>query len=136
MLKFEYRHLYICIGCYTMEQATLHIDMIKLIEWFEPIAVIWQNCRVVKSTSKHRKKHLQKQVLFSTKFALRTSEIASLWNICSTNVKYSLARMWANFISHCDEGAIFHNFRKKIISYSATPNISLNWLSCHFDLQT
>ena len=33
--------------------------------------------------------------------------------------------MWANFISHCDEGAIFHNFRKKIISHSALPNISL-----------
>ena len=33
--------------------------------------------------------------------------------------------MWANFISHCDEGAIFHNFRKEIISHSATPNISL-----------
>ena len=32
MLKFEYRHLYIFIGGYTMEQATLHIDMIKLIE--------------------------------------------------------------------------------------------------------
>jgi hypothetical protein len=27
--------------------------------------------------------------------------------------------MWANFISHCDEGAIFHNFRKEIISHSA-----------------
>ena len=40
MLKFEYRHLYICIGGYTMEQVTLHIDMIKLIERFEPIAVI------------------------------------------------------------------------------------------------
>ena len=26
--------------------------------------------------------------------------------------------MWANFISHCDNGAIFHNFRKKIISHS------------------
>ena len=49
-----------------------------------------------------RKKHLRKQVLFSTKFALRASEIASLWNICSANVKYSLTRMWANFISHCD----------------------------------
>ena len=36
------------------------------------------------------KKHLQSQVLFSTKFALRASEIASLWNICSANVKYSL----------------------------------------------
>ena len=31
----------------------------------------------------------------------------------------------ANFISHCDEGAIFHNFRKKIISHLASPNISL-----------
>ena len=40
--------------------------------------------------------------LFSTKFALRASEIASLWNICIANVKYSLTRMWANFISHCD----------------------------------
>ena len=33
--------------------------------------------------------------------------------------------MWANFISHGDEGAIFHNFRKEIISHSASPNISL-----------
>ena len=38
------------------------------------------------------------------------------WNSCA--VKYSLTRMWANFISHCDEGAIFHNFRKGIISHS------------------
>ena len=29
------------------------------------------------------------------------------------------------FISHCDNGAIFHNFHKKIISHSASPNISL-----------
>ena len=73
-----------------------------------------------------KKSTCKKQVLFSTKFALRASEIALLWNICFANVKYSLARMWANFISHCDEGAIFHNFRKKIISHSASPNISLN----------
>ena len=75
------------------------------------------------STIPHQKKaHIclpDKCVLFSTKFALRASEIASLWNICSANVKYSLTRMWANFISHCDEGAIFHNFRKEIISHSA-----------------
>ena len=53
-----------------MERATLHIDMIKLIERLEPIAVIWQNCRVVNLSSKHRKKHLQKQVLFSMKRTL------------------------------------------------------------------
>ena len=47
-----------------------------------------------------RKKHLREHVLFSTKFALRASEIASLWNICFANVKYSLTWMWANFISH------------------------------------
>ena len=47
-----------------------------------------------------RKKHLRLQVLFSTKFALRASEIASLWNICFANVKCSLTRTWANFISH------------------------------------
>ena len=48
-------------------------------------------------------------VLFSTKFAL-----AGKWN--SFAVKYLLckyeifaSRMWANFISHCDEVAIFHN---------------------------
>ena len=28
--------------------------------------------------------------------------------------------MWANFISHCDEGAIFHNVRQHIISHRAT----------------
>ena len=39
-----------------MEQATLHIDMINLIERLEPIAVIWQNCRVVKLSSKKRKR--------------------------------------------------------------------------------
>ena len=33
--------------------------------------------------------------------------------------------MWANFISHCDNRAIFHNFRKKIISHSPYVNISL-----------
>jgi hypothetical protein len=47
-------------------------------------------------------------------------------------VKYLLRKCEeANFISHCDRivakqrGAIFHNFRKEIISHSATPNISL-----------
>ena len=36
------------------------------------------------------------------------------------------AREEANFISHCDEGAIFHNFRKEIIShFAARQNISL-----------
>ena len=72
-----------------------------------------------------RKKHLRKQVLFSTKFALRASEIASLWNICFANVKYSLTRMWANFISHCDEGAIFHNSRGELFHIRRKPNISL-----------
>ena len=54
-----------------------------------------------------RKKHIcVADVLFSTKFALRSSEIASLWNICFANVKYSLTRMWANFISHRPKGDI------------------------------
>ena len=36
------------------------------------------------------------------------------------------AREEANFISHCDEGAIFHNFRKEIISHFAVrQNITL-----------
>ena len=48
-----------------------------------------------------RKKDRSWPVFFSTKFALRASEIASRWNICFANVKYSLTRMWANFISHC-----------------------------------
>ena len=64
-------------------------------------------------------------VLFSTKFALQASEIASLWNICFANVKYSLTRMWANFISHCDEGAIFHNSRSELFHIRRKPNISL-----------
>ena len=42
------------------------------------------------------------------------------------HVKYASGRVGIYFISHCDEGAIFHNFRKKIISHSALPNISLN----------
>ena len=41
-----------------MEQATLHIDMIKLIERFEPIAVIWQNYRGVKLNSKKKRPFL------------------------------------------------------------------------------
>ena len=56
-----------------------------------------------------RKRALRRQCSFSVKFALRASEIASLWNICFADVICSLARTWANFISHCDEGAIFHN---------------------------
>ena len=32
------------------------------------------------------------------------------------------AREEANFISHCDEGAIFHNFRKEIISHFSLLN--------------
>ena len=51
-----------------MEQATLHIDMIKLIERLEPIAVIWQNCRVVKLTSKKKRPFLNG--LFSMKRTL------------------------------------------------------------------
>ena len=43
--------------------------------------------------------------------------------------------MWANFISHCDEGAIFHNFRKEIISHSATPNISLKKLPAQYTME-
>ena len=41
------------------------------------------------------------------------------------HVKCAAAREGIYFISHCDEGAIFHDFRKKIISHSALPNISL-----------
>ena len=41
------------------------------------------------------------------------------------HVKYACGRVGIYFISHCDNGAIFHNFRKKIISHSASPNISL-----------
>ena len=33
-------------------------------------------------------------MLFSTKFALRASEIASLWNICYANVKCLLTQTW------------------------------------------
>ena len=37
------------------------------------------------------------------------------------------SRTWANFISHCDEGAIFHNVLGHIIShFVARQNISLN----------
>ena len=64
-------------------------------------------------------------VLFSTKFAL-----AGKWN--SFAVKYLLckceifaSRMWANFISHCDEGAIFNNFQRKLFHIRRKPNISL-----------
>ena len=57
-----------------------------------------------------RKKHLLKQVLFSTKFALWASEIASLWNICFANVKCSHMRTWANFIS---QHPTFQTIRKQ-----------------------
>ena len=41
------------------------------------------------------------------------------------HVKCAAAR--EGFISfHIERSEIFHNFRKKIISHSATPNISLN----------
>ena len=82
-----------------------------------------------------RKKHLRKQVLFSTKFALRASEIALLWNIYSANVKYSLRECW-QISFHIERSEIFHNVRQHIISHSATPNISLNWLSCQIKLNT
>lgn len=51
---------------------------------------------------------------FQRNLPLRASEIATLWNICFANVKYSLAQMWANFISHCDKGAIFHNGHRSL----------------------
>ena len=41
------------------------------------------------------------------------------------HVKYACGRLGIYFISHCDAGAIFHNFHKKIISHSASLNISL-----------
>ena len=47
-----------------MEQATLHIDMIKLIERFEPITVIWQDCRVVKLSSEYNEKAGRKTCFF------------------------------------------------------------------------
>ena len=37
--------------------------------------------------------------------------------------------MWANFISHCDKGAIFHNFQRKLFHIRRKPNISLEKLS-------
>ena len=41
-------------------------------------------------------------------------------------MKCSHARTWANFISHCDEGATFHNVLGHIIShFAARQNISL-----------
>ena len=46
------------------------------------------------------------------------SEIASLWNICFANVRRRIS-------FHIEQSEIFHNFRKEIISHSATPNISL-----------
>ena len=55
------------------------------------------------------------------KFALWASEIASLWNICSANVKYSLMQMWANFISHRTQWDI-SQFTKWIISPWAQAN--------------
>ena len=65
-------------------------------------------------------------VLFSTKFALRASEIALLWNICSANVKYSL-RECGQISFHIERSEIFHNFRKEIIShFAARQNISPN----------
>ena len=30
--------------------------------------------------------------------------------------------MWANFISHCDEGAIFNNFQRKLFHIRRKPN--------------
>ena len=52
-----------------MEQAKLHIDMIKLIERLEPIAVIWQNCRVVKLSSKAQ--NAPKTAFFGVIFILK-----------------------------------------------------------------
>ena len=63
-------------------------------------------------------------MLFSTKFAFGEwnmappCEIAPLWNICFANVKWRIS-------FHIEQSEIFHNFRKEIISHSATPNISL-----------
>ena len=51
--------------------------------------------------------------------------MASPCEICFA-CEMRFARKEANFISHCDEGAIFHNFRQEIISYfAARQNISL-----------
>ena len=88
MLKFEYRHLYIRIGGYTMEQATLLIDMIKLIERFEPIAVIWQNCRVVKLSFKHKQKRVTIWLLAFVFFLVRLKPII----FCLTVVPIPTAR--------------------------------------------
>ena len=63
-----------------------------------------------------RKKHTfvyQTNVcFFQRNLPLRASEIATLWNICSANVKYSLTRMWANFISHCDRREQYFTIHK------------------------
>ena len=40
--------------------------------------------------------------------------------------------MWANFISHCDEGAIFHNSRSELFHIRRKPNISLEKLTVLF----
>ena len=39
---------------------------------------------------------------------------------------FGVSREGIYFISYCDEGAIFHNFRKEIISHSVSPNISVD----------
>ena len=71
---------------------------------------------------------------FQRNLPLRASEIASLWNICFANVKYSLTRMWANFISHrtkwdISQCAIAHYFTFGNAEYFTKYN------SCNFILR-
>ena len=54
---------------------------------------------------------------------------------CTSCVKYAprvkcaTAREGIYFISHCDEGAIFHNSRSELFHIRRAPNISLETLS-------
>ena len=58
-------------------------------------------CRRFESAMVRQKKGLAIcKSFFQRNLPIWASEIASLWNICSANVKYSLTRTWANFISH------------------------------------
>ena len=76
-----------------------------------------------------RKKHLRKQVLFSTKFAFgewnmaSPCEIASLWNICFANVNGRISFHIATkeqYFTMCDS-TLFHIRRKPNISLAIPP---------------
>ncbi len=72
-----------------------------------------------------------KGVCFQRNLPLLASEIAALRNINFVNVKYSLTRMWANFISHCDKGAIFHNDQRAL--FHVRRIFHFNY-SCDYDI--